>query len=523
MKGALGGIGILARIGALLCMVVVWSGEPLQAQSPDRPNSATSNPSELEALLKDHQAWLKSLGDPVVLDVMGRDALTPEQRGDARRFVLRNRNWPGFSAPNVNLTAADLSGSVLPEARLEGAVLRHALLTRATLHRAHLQHAKFDKADLSGADLSEANLNGAFLINARLNGANLRGANLIGADLSGAVLIGANLTEANLNGANLTEADLSQALMVNADLDGANLSGAAMYQARLEEARLVRADLREAQLFGANLSQAFLEGADLRGAHLRGAFFEGTNLFANDLTGTNLRDVNLAGVIFEPPPDRLKALAGNLPSLMHARNLGLMTYRDDPQPLESLQRFLKKGNYTREVLEVTYAIRRGERLALSRYGTIWERIGSYLQWVFVEIPVEYGASPLRPLALLFLSIGLFGLLYIIPLCLPSQRFGEILRITPSNRFFRFSKDTVTERLKADSPWDISIAFWFSTLAALNIGGRIFNLDDLLINCQRHEYYLRGTGWVRTISGLQAVVSVYLVLLALLVFFEKIAF
>lgn len=528
MIGSLRGCALL--VGS---MVLIWSTvmvlKPASLAAQTAVDKAglqvlgTPEGKELAGLLKQHRVWLKSLGDPVVLDTMGRNALSAEQTTDPRRLVSQGRRWSEFIAPGLNLTAANLSESTLNEARLENTVLRHAQLHRTHMRGARLDQAVLDRAEMSEVDISGAVLNGASLKDVDLRGANLRRASLLGADLSGADLSGADLTETNLNGANLSGADLSGTNLYNADLSGANLSGASLYHADLKEARLMEVDLREAELFGADLTGVFLMESDLRGAHLRGGVFEGVNLFANRLQGTNLDGVDLSGVFFEPSPKQWSDLSRDLSMFSEAQNLGLMTYHNDAQPLKKLRSLLKRGDYRREVLDVTYAIRRGERSTLSREGTLMERVGSFFLWIFVEFPVEYGASPLRPLMLLFILIGLFGLFYLLPLCLPSKRFGAILRITPNNQFFRFSNQTHMVPLKTRSWWMFPLAFWFSTLSALNIGGRIFNLDDMFINCQTTEYYLRATGWIRTISGVQAVVSLYLILLTLLVFFEKITF
>lgn len=476
-----------------------------------------------EEALAAHQAWLTGLGDPLVLDLVGLDFLSPASRTDPRRIVLRGSDLRGLNAPGAILTASDLSGSALNGAKLAGADLSHTLLVQADLSGANLENARLKKAQLTDANLSQAVLTNADLSGAHLRGANLRGANLIGADLSEANLIGADLTEANLIGANLTNADLSQAVLSGADLHRANLSGAQLFKGDLRRARINNANLSGAQLFGVDFSEAFLVESDLSGVNLTGAVLRGTNLFANKLDGTGLDNVDLAGVIFEPTPEKLAYINKRIPDLAHAKNLGLMTFLESSEPLEDLRRMLKKQDYSQEVLQVTYAIRRGQRQKASMNGTVWEQVGSFVQWIFIELPIEYGAAPLRPLLIVFLLIFVFGVVYMIPLIRPSQRFGEIWRISPRGRFFRFSDGDIQQPIVARSFRDLPIAFWFSFLSALNIGGRMFNIDDVFINCQKSEYYLRPTGWVRTLCGVQAIITIYLFVLTLLIFFEKITF
>ena len=79
--------------------------------------------------------------------------------------------------PACDLSSANLSGLVSPEADLHNADLNYAVLYKVRLNKANLNGASLKGANLSGADLTGANLTGA-----DLSGANLRGS--IGARLA---------------------------------------------------------------------------------------------------------------------------------------------------------------------------------------------------------------------------------------------------------------------------------------------------------------------------------------------------
>ena len=154
-----------------------------------------------------------------------------------------------------------------------------------------------EKANLSGADFSAA-----LLPQANLAGANLSSSNLSGADLSRADLAGDELTGATLSGAKLVGADVSRANLSGANIAGADLSGAQAFQVSsgnltgvptglpkgfsLVEGYLVGpgADLAQASLTGGDLAEANLLGADLSGANLSGASLLGTKLAGAELT-----------------------------------------------------------------------------------------------------------------------------------------------------------------------------------------------------------------------------------------------
>jgi hypothetical protein len=63
-----------------------------------------------------------------------------------------------------------------------------------------------------------------------------------------------------------------------------------------------------------------------------------------------------------------------------------------------------------------------------------------------------------------------------------------------------------------------LATYFSFLSALRIGWSGLNFGTWISRIQPREYTLHATGWVRVISGLQSLISVYLVALTILTYF-----
>ena len=64
------------------------------------------------------------------------------------------------------------------------------------------------------------------------------------------------------------------------------------------------------------------------------------------------------------------------------------------------------------------------------------------------------------------------------------------------------------------------AFYFSLLSAFSLGWRELNVGAWITRLQRREYTLRATGWVRTVAGLQSLMSVYLLALWALTYFGR---
>src|SRR5215831_1209104 len=71
--------------------------------------------------------------------------------------------------------------------------------------------------------------------------------------------------------------------------------------------------------------------------------------------------------------------------------------------------------------------------------------------------------------------------------------------------------------------DISTLGWaayFSLLSTFQIGFREFNVGTWLSRAQPRNFVLEAVGWVRTVSGLQSLLSVYLLAMWLLTYFGR---
>ena len=158
-----------------------------------------------------------------------------------------------------------------------------------------------------------------------------------------------------------------------------------------------------------------------------------------------------------------------------------------------------------------------------------------------DLTSAYGMYPGRPLRILLISIFLFALIDAVLLCLCDD--AAILVVPSDDRLKRARLgnepfEVATRRLLA---WKMergpvgwrcipvllrigcrvaAMALYFSVLSAFAIGWRELNVGNWLTGIQRREYTLRGTGWVRTASGVQAVLSVYLIALWALTYFSR---
>jgi hypothetical protein len=64
------------------------------------------------------------------------------------------------------------------------------------------------------------------------------------------------------------------------------------------------------------------------------------------------------------------------------------------------------------------------------------------------------------------------------------------------------------------------ALYFSLLSAFHLGWREFNVGIWLQQLQPRRFGFEATGWVRTVSGFQSLLSVYLLALWVLTYFGR---
>ncbi len=385
---------------------------------------------------------------------------------------------------------------------------------------------------LCNVDLSEANVNDFDLTKANLQGANLRKANLKGAILTRANLEGATLAKATLTGAHLREADLQNAYLIDADLNDADLTKA-------------------------NLEGALLGGANLEGAHLAGANLKGANLLLAKVKSANLSFAALEHATYapaSPPPDNyLEGVVGLATvTFPEGRQSGLVQLREllKSAGLRNLERqatYAIEGNTARharcDLTERDIPIKghlssdksfAAEVVATAKHKCreevpIHERVGGWLKLIFFEWTTGWGLYPSRALAILLALMGFLGIVYAIPIAASptcgSGRHG-IYRIRPPGHITRNSDQLSlaekgqVERLSANMIASFAWGFFFSMLSAFHIGWRDLNVGTWLSRIQPTEFELLACGWVRVVSGLQSLASVYLVAMWALTYFGR---
>ncbi|MCZ6604766.1 MAG: pentapeptide repeat-containing protein [Alphaproteobacteria bacterium] len=327
--------------------------------------------------------------------------------------------------------------------------------------------------------------------------------------------------------------------LCKASLNDRNLSGIDFTGADLRGADLTNSRLRGATFDGALLNGADLSGADLSYASLASAFLVDTKLTGTRLTGTWLTDAQ-----FEPfDLPRMEDIA-------EIKGIATLWHCPDRQAaLTQLRNLFNRAGLRKREREATYALNHRKTTHLIReyephdifsfvygYGpcnasltnrSVGDRVEGYLRIALFDWTTAYGMKPFRAIGLLFLFAFGMSFIYLLPILRqqPNGRHG-IFKIRPlgtvtveANSVTILSK-AQGERLTASLPAAIIYALHFSLASAFYIGWRDLNVGTWLSRLQSSDFTLRASGWVRVVSGLQSLLSVYLVAIWALTYFGR---
>jgi len=161
----------------------------------------------------------------------------------------------------------------------------------------------------------------------------------------------------------------------------------------------------------------------------------------------------------------------------------------------------------------------------TRYATVAER---YFRTVAFEWTSGYGLYPGRALKIIAAIWLLLSPIYFWPIYLAPKgsSTGGIYQVWPGDRIetsgeaVSLSSSSKVNRLKRGPLAALGYAAYFSLLSAFYIGWRDLNVGGWIARIQPSEYALRATGWVRVISGVQSLLSVYLLAIWVLTYFGR---
>ena len=102
-----------------------------------------------------------------------------------------------------------------------------------------------------------------------------------------------------------------------------------------------------------------------------------------------------------------------------------------------------------------------------------------------------------------------------------EKIGEVESASTENNNALDVGKTLRKRMNGEKLLTaILMGSYFSILSAFHFGWHEANVGNWIARIQPHEYVLRPSGWVRMVSGVQSLVSVYLLALWVLTYFGR---
>lgn len=393
-------------------------------------------------------------------------------------------------------------------ANLCGADLSHLQLHSVILSHADLREVNFNGAELNSANLHESWLDDANLSNTDLTDANLSNAFLYGANMSQSKLHRTDLTESKMQNVDLSDSELEDTQLKNTELERAQLNYAHFNNADLTNAKLNHADLRHAKLLYTDMTNANLQHADLSYAYI----------VETVMTDVLLYNAELTQVFYFPK-------VGTYPDISEftqAKNYKTMIYYDERIGISpgmfALRAAYESANMEQMERLFTYLIQSKEQSEGWKKGG-WERFISVMTWILFDLPTKFGFCPQQPIKILFSLIIIFWIVYWISLRMGLK--GASLNIVwpssiPSKEtiYYKRLKFFKSQRLQDNIRLEITfmrVALHLSILSAFRLGWRDFNIGVWLSYLQFHDYSLVvHKGWLRSLCGLQSLISTYMV-------------
>ena len=378
------------------------------------------------------------------------------------------------------------------EEKWTGKLIGGKVITYDDLQTILVEHRKYmDNRNLGdaitpvflGASLTKANLSGADLRGFIMSGSKLEGADLSGANLQGALLDDADLSGANLEKANLSWTRLDGAILVEANLTDANLISSLLLDANLTGTFFQRANLSNAKLINANLSES----------HFEDAILINTDASFSNFSYSSFSPADIKGIVF-----------------LGAKGLSTLNFKSSQKVVE-MRKIARESGLRSEERALTASLR--------KYSEEGKNFGEKLfENILINIPTGYGAKPWR----CFKMIGICILIFTIPYFISITGNGKdgIWQVWLADRVRRDLGEIDAMRLKLSGLQALRAAFYFSMLSAFSIGWRELNVGNWISRIQPREYILRATGWTRTVSGFQSLLSVYLLALWGLTYFSR---
>ncbi len=250
-----------------------------------------------------------------------------------------------------------------------------------------------------------------------------------------------------------------------------------------------------------NFASASMEKVNLRESFMTNSTFIDTTVKEAILTG-----VNLTGSQYETDPDTYQGSLGRI------KGLATVWFDKGQQGgLVQLRAALKESGLRDLEREATYAIEHWK----AHYEPWYKK---FVKSLLFEWTCGYGLNYLQPLLILCGLVVVCSIPYSI--AIETRGSDGIWKVWSGERVRRDLGGEELELIYRRGLPVVGYAFYFSILSAFHIGWRDLNVGSWITRIQPREYTMKATGWVRVVSGVQSLISIYLLALWILTQFGR---
>lgn len=284
----------------------------------------------------------------------------------------------------------------------------------------------------------------------------------------------------------------------NISLENSKLKNLSFYFSNLEKLRFINCDFDSVVFQASNLSGIFHYNCNFNNV-----IFIGTNLKNVDFLSCNFKNVCFEPKVL-PDLDRIATCSG----------LDRLIYFYSPEMLFKLKKELETKGYIEAARKVNTSIQRMKNLKA-------DKTVRYVKYVFMDLTYEYGANLSRPIMILVFFILFFGIIY----------YNINGRIHNSNIILQVSREINNKTIKHSKKISfdfidfiteikfLKISFSYSLTRTLRLGIGLFDFSRWFQLIQIREFRYSETGYLRPVSGIQSIISLYLIFLWLKVLLE----
>ncbi len=349
-----------------------------------------------------------------------------------------------------------------------------------------------------------------------------------------------NYTRADLNRVSLKKTNNDRAIVLNAEIMNSEAQESSFYDAIIDSSTFYDTKFNKSDFSRATIKDSSFRTSDFRNSYFQFTTFDNVDLSFADISGAYFDGASINNLIFSYMPS-----GEGLPEDYD--------YAQDCRKLPAMPRgyFEVMKDHKERGIKHVYVALKAERqrnihhCLLQNSPGLFDRAEALLNIVLFEYTTDWGKKPNKAVTLIFYLFITFGLFYWL-LFLLSRRFNAIRRsfgkyrpssedeevesvvgltredFIPDIHDYTVRNKFLAKHIFLALPlWCLAClgrAFQFSLITTFHYGFRNLNLGSCVTRLQFEHYIIKTHGFIRFLTGIQSLVSLYLVVIFFVTYF-----